>query len=64
MRGRVNGFVMMCALGGTGLGSILTGKLAESFGCEVALIANGIVLIIIAISAFALARHYNAFTKN
>lgn len=52
MRGRVNGFVMMCAVGGTGFGGIFTGKLAEMFGCQLALIINGVVLIAIALVVF------------
>ncbi|MDO8240909.1 MAG: MFS transporter [Candidatus Moranbacteria bacterium] len=56
MRGRVNGFVMMFALGGTGLGGIVTGKLAELFGSQLALIVSGVMLIIIAIIVFVLDR--------
>ncbi|MDZ4385311.1 MAG: MFS transporter, partial [Candidatus Moranbacteria bacterium] len=56
MRGRVNGFVMMFALGGTGIGGMVTGKLAEIFGSEWALIINGIMLIIIASAVFIVDR--------
>ncbi len=52
MRGRVNGFVMMCALGGTGFGGIFTGKLTEMLGCQLALAINGVALIIIALVVF------------
>lgn len=54
MRGRVNGFVMACAVGGTGLGGAAAGELAQLFGCELALIANGVALLIIALVVFCL----------
>jgi MFS family permease len=57
MRGRVMGIYMLVFLGGTPLGSPLTGWVAQQFGTRMALAAGGIISVVATIAiGFAVAR--------
>jgi MFS family permease len=57
MRGRVMGIYMLVFLGGTPLGSPLTGWVAQQFGTRMALAAGGIISVVATIAVgFAVAR--------
>jgi MFS family permease len=57
MRGRVMGIYMLVFLGGTPLGSPLTGWVAQQFGTRMALAAGGIISVVATVAVgFAVAR--------
>jgi len=54
MRGRVMGLYMLVFLGGTPLGSPLTGWVAEAYGARVSIIAGGVISALAAVAVAAL----------
>jgi MFS family permease len=58
MRGRVMGIYMLVFLGGTPLGSPLTGWVAEQFGTRVAIVAGAVISVIATVVVAVVIAHY------